>query len=76
MATYNGHKNWNYWNVSLWISNDEGLYSLARELKHACGNSREAADQFIAMLAENGHTETPDGARYTKSAVAKAIAGL
>lgn len=31
MAKYQGHKNWNHWNVSLWINNDEGLYKLARE---------------------------------------------
>ena len=30
---YNGHKNWNYWNVSLWINNDEGLYNLAIQAK-------------------------------------------
>jgi hypothetical protein len=31
MAKYNGHKNWNHWNVSLWVNNDEGLYRMARE---------------------------------------------
>ena len=31
MTRYNGHKNWNHWNVSLWINNDEGLYRMANE---------------------------------------------
>lgn len=26
---YNGYKNYETWNVCLWISNDEGLHSLA-----------------------------------------------
>ena len=32
MTKFNGHKNWNHWNVSLWINNDEVLYSIARRL--------------------------------------------
>ena len=31
MTRYNGHKNWNHWNVSLWINNDEGLYRMAKD---------------------------------------------
>lgn len=31
MTRYNGHKNWNHWNVSLWINNDEGLAELRAE---------------------------------------------
>lgn len=29
-SSYNGHKNYNAWNVSLWINNDEGLYNMAK----------------------------------------------
>ena len=29
----NGWKNYQTWNVALWIGNDEGLYSLAKESK-------------------------------------------
>lgn len=31
--SYNGHKNYETWNVSLWIDNDEGLHSIAKECK-------------------------------------------
>lgn len=70
--TYNGHKNWNYWNVSLWINNDEGLYNFARELVRKLGKDR-AAQTFVD---ECGASETPDGAKYTKSAVRAALVGM
>lgn len=79
MATkrYNGHRSWNSWNVSLWISNDEGLYNLARECKREAidrprPNTR-AAEAFIALV---GATHTPDGAPYNLRCVTEAIAGL
>ena len=66
--TYNGHKNWNHWNVSLWINNDEGLYNLARE--YARRSDRERA---VAQLLEDLPTHTPDGAPYTASSVRAAL---
>ena len=42
MATYNGHKNWNHWNVSLWINNDYGLYETARYCV-SCTNTKDEA---------------------------------
>jgi len=29
--SYNGYKNYETWNVVLWISNDEGLYNIAKD---------------------------------------------
>ena len=33
-TTYSGWKNYETWNVALWISNDKGLYSMAKEYRH------------------------------------------
>ena len=71
MTRYNGHKNWNHWNVSLWINNDERLYTRAREL--ARRSNRERAVQ--AMLDELP-SHTPDGAPYSKSSVRAAMVGI
>jgi hypothetical protein len=72
-STYQGHKNWDHWNVSLWIFNDEGLYSLARLARSACPTLDRATERFIAHA---GATHTPDGAKYTKSAVRAALANV
>ena len=71
--TYNGHKNWNHWNVSPWINNDEALYNFARSCKRESANLREAAQEFLDYLPEN---KTPDGARYSLSSVMAALRGL
>lgn len=56
MSNYNGWKNWQTWNIALWINNDEGLYSMFR-------NSRDYRD-FVLRLKDIGIIETPDGAFY------------
>ena len=76
MATYNGHKNWAYWNVALWITNDEGLYTIARDMMRRHKTRDKAARAIVNELSEMGITKTPDGARYTISAVRAALSGL
>lgn len=64
--TYNGWKNWETWNVVLWIGNDEGLYNLARE----CGSY----SRFVESLKEVGGEiayQTPDGVAWNDSGLDK-----
>lgn len=80
MAKYNGHKNYNFWNVSLWLNNDEGLYRTMldhiRSCK-VCGLSKDvAAESFLEDLHSLGITHTPDGVKYTKSAIRAAMVGV
>jgi len=55
--TYNGWTDWTTWNVALWINNDEGFYSIAKD----CGNY---ADFLYEMQAMIGSFATPDGADW------------
>lgn len=59
MKSYNGHRSYNAWNVSLWLSNDESLYRRAVELVKRYGRSRAAY-----KLLEELPAKTPDGAPY------------
>jgi len=54
--TFNGWANWETWNVSLWIQNDESLYHAAKDCNHY--------QDLVAMLWEHGSKETPDGCRW------------
>lgn len=76
MATYNGYKNWTHWNVALWIGNDEGLYMLARDTIRRHKTRDAAARAIVNELSEMGITKTPDGARYSITAVRAALSGL
>lgn len=79
MASYNGHHCWNCWNVSLWISNDEGLYRTALECKRVREGRKpsglHAAARFIAAVG-GPDTRTPDGATYNVRSVVNALADL
>ena len=73
MAKFNGHRNWNHWNVSLWLNNDEGLYRL---MMHCISNETtkdKAARTMLAILKEDGLFETPDGAPYSISSIRAAM---
>jgi hypothetical protein len=81
MTQYQGHKNWNHWNVSLWINNDEGLYRIARELVTEFKGYRgvslvgrgAAAQRMLELLHEMGQEKTPDGAPYSVSSIRAAM---
>jgi hypothetical protein len=59
--TYNGWTNWETWNVSLWIGNDEGLYNLACETAR---NGGTYGDLVCSLLNDFGSKETPDGCKW------------
>lgn len=64
MEDFNGWKNWETWNVALWIGNDEGLYSMAKEYR------RKGYRAFVESLKELGgeiSLQTPDGAAWNDS---------
>ncbi len=56
-TTYNGYKNYETWNVSLWIQNDEVFYSDAL----TCSNYKE----FVSCVESYGSTITPDEVSWT-----------
>lgn len=74
MPEYNGHKNWNHWNVSLWINNDEGLYSLAEESLRGAKTKDQAALVMLEALRDGGLEKTPDGAPYSLSSIRRVMA--
>lgn len=85
MPKYNGHRNWNHWNVSLWINNDEGLYRLAQEcIKRFPGNRDQAAREFLGVMQCStipgrvlvNDPLTPDGALYSVTAIRAAMRGM
>lgn len=81
---YNGWDSWEQWNVSLWLSNDEGLYREARR----CKDSEDLEDlaevlrhAWPSLMIEQGSHAfpvifTPDGAPVTFLALSEAVAHL
>ena len=70
---YNGHKNYNAWNISLWINNDEPLYRWAQQLIRHYGNKDSAASVMADTLEGQ---KTPDGVPYTRTNIRAALVGI
>ena len=80
MKTYNGHRSWNAWNVSLWINNTEDIYNFAVSCVESAKKARPSANkERILRVAVNRFMagfrgkKTPDGAKYNPLAVKLAI---
>lgn len=56
---YNGWKNYETWNIALWIDGDMGLYDLATQSR--------SYDDFVQTLSELGIVETSDGVAFNDS---------
>ena len=69
MTGYNGHKNYNAWNVCLWLGNDEGNYRLMKECLRITKNRDDAARKLLTYLP----SKTPDGVPYTYTNVRLAM---
>lgn len=82
MPTYQGHRNHAHWNVSLWLSNDEGLYNLCCDAVRECRTLDDAAASILDSLRASQPGEhhvpgtaagTPDGVTWTKTAIRAAL---
>lgn len=83
MTRYNGHKNWNCWNVALWLNNESNAYDLVRSYKDARINQATAVHILMHDLniyptrnasgKITSYATTPDGGRYTLDAIRQYI---
>jgi hypothetical protein len=69
LAQYNGHRNWNHWNVALWLFNDEALYSLVTDTLRKVKGKKAQAETLLAALP----AMTPDGAPYSVASIMAAL---
>lgn len=68
-----GYKNKTHWNVSLWINNDSWLYRHALDCINET-NNRDAAARLM-MDTLRGQS-TPDGFKYSTTAIRAAMVGM
>ena len=73
IRAYNGHRSWDYWNVSLWINNDEALYLLARRCVSRHKSKDNAAREMLDVLTATNRLRTPDGATYNIARIKAAM---
>jgi hypothetical protein len=69
--TYNGWKNYETWNVALWIGNDEGFYELGQEARNYAEFVSEINEieetRALLELPIPSLSQTPDGVAWNDS---------
>ena len=75
MTTYNGWANYETWNASLWINNDEMLYAIAKACvnKSRLGMVDNARQHFISLMTDpilnNILSKTGDGVAWNSEKI-------
>lgn len=73
--TYNGWTNYETWNVALWIQNDEGLYSMAKEHQRRLNPYKSFVSALKELSNPKDYTihqiafETPDNVAWNDSSL-------
>ena len=67
---YNGWKNYETWNVALWIQNDEALYKQACQFAQRFGTDPHPYMHMIRCYAMKGE-RTGDGVRFDDPRVSR-----
>jgi hypothetical protein len=73
MTKYNGHKNYNHWNVCLYLFNEYPIYCKMVKIVNGSKTRDEAARAILSFVRRCWTDRTPDGVRWTYSAVRAAI---
>jgi|TARA_B100000900_G_scaffold245015_1_gene208348 hypothetical protein len=71
--TYNGWANYETWNASLWIGNEEFLYNTAKACVTYCGENETPWDKFVRCMMDGQIgsflSKTGDGVAWNDSAI-------
>lgn len=75
---YNGWRNYETWNVALWLGNDEGLYRAAVEAARAHRGrlTGDDAARIVAELLPNGTPDTKNMHRVHWPEIAENLRGM
>ena len=71
--SYNGWANYETWNASLWINNDEFLYNTAKACVRFCGDNETPWQVFVRSMTDGiigRHLgQTGDGVKWNDPAI-------
>ena len=64
MTDYNGWKNYETWNIALWLNNDEGTYNYMLELAQEARDEEDLASKIEDFLDDNNPLATASPSLY------------